>query len=497
MGARYRHLRSLDAAFLHMETTRTPMHNGSIAIFEGEPFFDRNGRFKLAAVRRHIEERVSSVPELRSVVHFGRPGGGEPVWVEDESFDITHHVRLTRLSGPGSDDALCELAVALHSELLDRTRPLWEMWLVEGLEGNRVAMIQKVHHALADGVSGMHLATALLDVRRHPLRGEERPRWGRPDPPASPGALLVDDLAQAAAVPIRAGERYARDLLHPVKALRRAAGLASGLESFMTPEIVAPRSSLNRQVASGRRLALLRVRLSEVKLVERRFGATVNDVILAAVTAGLRRVLEERGDPVDRLDLRALVPVSVRQAEAQEQLGNRVSAMFVSLPVHRPDALGRLRLVQDEVGTLKSRHQIMASQWLLDLTNRWPQAALAAASWIVHHQPFINLVVTNVPGPQFPLYMMGSEMLEVFPIVPLGGNLTVGVAILSYNGQLTLGVHVDPDKFSDLGTLIEGMDRGFLELAEAATGRCRVGGAGAPGGDRTSANVGHRLEAVN
>lgn len=477
MASGYRHLRSLDAAFLHLESPRTPMHTTSIAVFEGGPFFDHNGRFRLAAVRRHVEERLRGMPGLRSIVRFARPGGGHPVWVEDSDFDVARHVQLAQVAPPADAAALYELAVRLNAVLLDRTRPLWEVWLVPGLEGGRVALVEKIHHALADGVSDVTLATALLDDRRHPRRARRLTMPLRLDPPASAQALALDDLRGTVALPLRAGASLVGRLADPLGSLARARSLLSGVATLMTPRIVAPRSSLNNQVTAARQIEVVRVDLDEVKAVEHRFGVTVNDVVLTAVAGGLRRVLERRGEAVERLGLRVLVPVSVRREAVESELGNRVSAMFVTLPLHRDDPVGRLRLVQAEVASLKSRGQTVASKWLLDLTGRWPQVALEVAAWAVHHQPFVNLVVTNVPGPQYPLYLMGAEMLDVVPIVPLGGNLTVGVAAFSYRGQLSLGLHGDPAAFPELSELALAIRAAFSELRDAADGRYGVGNA--------------------
>lgn len=475
MSGRPRHLSTLDSVFLHLESERTPMHAGSLAILEGAPLHDPAGRLRLAELREHLQSRLSLMPRLRSRLAYGRPGGGEPVWVEDPSFDIAEHVRPIELDPPGSEEQLFALCSRLHTRLLDRGRPLWELWVVDGLQGDRVALVEKIHHALADGVAGVDVATVLLDSERtfDGIAGRDTP--GRPGSPAASAlawraGLLADDAIRLATLPLSRGLAAARAAARPLGLASGALRAGRALSSLATPEVVAPTTSLNDTVGPARRLCPVRLRLEDAREIQRRFGGHLNDVVLATMTGALRRLLSERGEDVAGLTLRALVPVSIRGPK-DRALGNRVSAMIVSLPVHRSDPLGRLRMVQDHAETLKREEQPLVLALVLGLAARWPQTLLRAFTPAVHHQPFVNLVVTNVPGPDRPLYTMGARLLEAFPIVPLGGNLTLGVAVLSYDGQLNVGLHADPAHFPDLDRLASAVQEEFADLRRASQGR--------------------------
>ncbi|MBK9180899.1 MAG: wax ester/triacylglycerol synthase family O-acyltransferase [Acidimicrobiales bacterium] len=462
--AGHERLSAMDDSFLEAEDARTPLHVGAVCTFEGGPLLDDQGRFRLDDVRRVVASRLDQIPRFRQRVLDVPLGLGRPVWVDDPSFDVADHVRLTALPAPGTDEQLMELNERLQMQLLDRSRPLWEMWWVEGLQGGRVALVEKVHHALVDGVSGAQTLSVILDLTPDAVVPGPTP-WSAPPLP-SPQQLAEERIVELAAAPA--------ELLRGVESvLRTPALLLDRLESlrdFLQGEGVAPPSSLNRPVGRRRRLAAVRRSLADVRATKDALGGTVNDVVLAAVSAGLRALLAARGEDVPGATLRALVPMSIRRDDEALTLGNRVSALSAPLPVGEPDPLVRLALVQEAMAELKASHQAEGAELLFDFADTWPTALLGAVSrLIVHRQPLVNVVVTNVPGPQVPLYALGARMLDIVPVVPLGGNLTVGVAILSYDGQLNLGLHADPDACGDLTVLAEGIEDGFAELAALAS----------------------------
>jgi WS/DGAT/MGAT family acyltransferase len=445
------------------------MHVGALSILEGGPFFDEHGRFRLADVRRLVSSRLHLIPRFRKRLQNVLFDQGRPIWVDDRRFDIAYHVRLTALPSPGSREQLLTLCSRIQAQLLDRTRPLWELWFVEGLEGGNVALIQKTHHALVDGVSGVDVATVLLDFTEEPTFLAP-PRWIVE--PAPPGwRLLADTLFERATEPAEM-VRTARSIVRgPRLALARASELATSLGTLVDRRSIAPRTSLNQRVGRNRRFETVRLPLEEVKAIRRGLGGTVNDVVLAGVAGGLRRLFEARLELEPEMALRVLCPVSVRDDSERMQLGNCVSAMFVTLPVGEPDPIERLARIRATTADLKEREQAVGAAFLLDLTHFAAPTLLGLASRLVHHQPFVNLVVTNVPGPQVPLYCMGGRMLEAYPVVPLARNLTLGIAILSYYGRLHLGLFADRDAMPDLGVLAAGLEDSSAELRKLAEER--------------------------
>jgi len=463
---RYDRLAPLDSSFLHIEDLEAPMHTGALAILEGGPFFDGHGRFRLAAVRELVASRLHLIPRFRRRLQYVAFGQGRPIWVDDPHFDIAYHVRLTALPSPGNREQLLTLCSRVQAGLLDRTRPLWELWFVEGLEGGHVGLVQKTHHALVDGVSGVDVATVLLDFSPDPP-ATQVPEWEPESAPAG-AHLLVDSIVERATQPAELG-RWVRGVLRrPRQGARRAGELARSFTTILDRHVVAPHTSLNAHVGRNRRIETLRVRLDDVKNVSRSMGGTVNDVVLAGVTGALRRFFEGRGEPVDGLALRALCPVSVREDEERMGLGNRVSAMIVPLPVGIADPGARFDALRALTSDLKDRKQAVGAAFIVDLTTYAAPTLLGVAARLVHHQPFVNLVITNIPGPEAPLYLMGARMLEAYPIVPLARNLAVGVALLSYCGYLHIGVFGDPDALPDLAAFAAALDDSFSEMAKIA-----------------------------
>ncbi len=461
----YDRLSALDASFLHLERLETPMHVGAVSIFDGASFFDDSGRFRLAEVRRLVGSRLHLIPRFRRQIMQVPFEQGRPIWVDDGRFDIAYHVRLTALPAPGSREQLLALTARIQAQLLDRTRPLWELWFVEGLEGGKVALIQKTHHALVDGVSGVDVATVLLDFTPDPTYLEP-PRWIVQAPP-TPGRLLVDTLYERTTEPAEIARTVRHLVRTPQRTLERTGQMGRALSTLVDRNSIAPRTSINVAVGRRRRLEGVKVSLDDVKTIRKALGGTVNDVVLAGVAGGLRRLFESRGDDLD-IRMRALCPVSVRDTSESMQLGNRVSAMFVDLPIGVVDPVERLREIRATTEDLKEREQAVGAAFLVDLTQFAAPTLVGLAARVAHRQPFFNLVITNVPGPQVPLYCMGARMLEAYPVVPLTKNLALGIAILSYCGELHFGLYVDADAVPDVAVLAGGIADAFAEMMKLA-----------------------------
>ena len=455
-------LTGLDSSFLHLERDAAHMHVAGCAIFEGSaPTYDQ--------LTAQIESRLHLVPRYRQRLAFVPFDQGRPVWVDDPHFKVTYHVRHTALPRPGGEDELKRLAGRVFSQALDRARPLWELWLVEGLAEDRFALLSKTHHALVDGVSGVDIATVLFDSSPDPMPvGPPEDEWIARPLPTGP-QLLADALLERATVP---GEivRWVRSTLRgPRQVASRLGGAVRGLGAMAWAGLQsAPASPFNVRIGPHRRFTWVRAQLEEFKLVKNAFGATVNDVVLAAVAGALGRYMRLGGHPTDGLELKAMVPVSVRADVERGALGNRVAAMWAPLPVGIADPVVRLRRVSEAMEGIKDSGQAVGAQVLTELSGFAPPTIVAQAARLQARQRLFNLVVTNVPGPQFPLYVLGRELETMFPMVPLAENTALGIAIMSYNGQLNFGLTGDYDALADLETLADELRASIDELVAAA-----------------------------
>jgi diacylglycerol O-acyltransferase len=456
----------LDATFLHVEDGVSHMHIGAVLLLDPPaPRVD-----ELATM---IAGKLHRAPRYRQCVRFVPLQLGRPVWVDDPHFNLEYHLRHTALPAPGGDDELRRLVGRIMSQQLDRSRPLWELWAVEGLDDGRWALISKVHHSMVDGVSGVELLTLLLDIVPDPPVVEPEP-W-LPTPAPSARALAVDALATMARSPyeqfraLRAATRVPRAALDQVRAIGRGLGAMSGLMRRT------PASSLNGPIGPHRRHAWAQTTVDDIKRVRKNLGGTFNDVVLTAITAGFRELLLARGESVDRV-VRTLVPVSVRGRNADGTavgdgtFENKVSAMWAELPVGIDDPLDRLRMVSAQLDGLKESNQAVAGEALTSLSGFAPPMLLALGARIATKAPQrnVNTVTTNVPGPQLPLYVLGRRMRRVYPYVPLAGQVRVGVAIFSYDGAVTFGVTGDFDAAPDVERLAEGIEDGMGELVKLA-----------------------------
>jgi diacylglycerol O-acyltransferase / wax synthase len=458
-------LSALDASFLDMETRATPMHIGTVSLFEGDPLRDADGRIRIEEIREMVELRSAEVPRFRQRALAVPFGLDKPVWVDDPDFDVADHVHLTALPAPGTFTELERLTEDLHMQLLDRSRPLWEMWLVDGLADGSVALVEKFHHSLVDGVSAVDVAMVLLDPTPEPRAVSAVPY--EPETVPGPLGLVADALVDRAVEPVRFVRALAARAADPVGAARQLAALADAVRTVRLPARHPSSSSLNRPVGRTRQYEVVRLSMHDVGAVRERLAGTLNDVILASVGGGLRALLIDRGEAPD-LPVEVLVPVSLRAGNERATLGNRVGAMLVPLPVGETDPARRLAAVRMTVDTLKRRRQSLLTTTLLDMTDHLPHGLMALVRGTVRWQPLINLVVTNVPGPPVPLYLRGARMLATYPICPLGPNLDVAVGIVSYEGEVTLGLWADRVAVPDLMTLVEGIEKSFAELVAAA-----------------------------
>ena len=456
-------LGAIDETYLAIETAAAPLHVASIGIFEAAGLCDERGRLRLAAIRDRLEARLDLLPRLRQRVATVPLGVARPVWIDDEDFDIAQHVDTVALGHPHDEAALLALAEDLVMQRLPRDRPLWHLRFVTGLEGDRVALIERAHHAMVDGVSGVDVSVALLDSR--PDAPTPRPEPWVPQPAPTAGSLLSDGIADAWRAPVSAVAAVAGSLRHPGSVVHDLTEAARGLATVRRDGVRAPHCSLNVPIGSKRRLDLVRQRFEPVHAVARSAGATVNDVVLTAVASGLRELFLERGEllPSDR-EVKVLVPVSVRTAEQSMALGNRVGALLANVPVGIGDPNERLHAIAATTKALKSSAEAATADRLLHAADLVPLPLARLLQHRLANQPLVNLVVTNIPGPPFPLYALGSRMLEAFPVVPLGLNMSLEVAVLSYDGALNLCVTSDRHACPDAGVFAGGMDKGFTEL---------------------------------
>ncbi len=454
-------LSSIDASFLSNESASSHMHVGAVLIFEGPP--PRYEDF-LA----HVRSRLDLVPRFRQKLAFPPFEAGRPMWIDDPAFNLSYHVRHSALPEPGSEEQLRNLTGRVFSQSLDRSKPLWELWLVQGLERNRFALLSKTHHALVDGVAGVDIATVLFDVKPVPEPAVEGKEWV-PNHEPSTVELVGRGISDAAAAPLRLAERLVNAARHPEPAARKAAESLQALGevawNFANP---APDVPLNVEIGTHRRFVWVRSELATFKRIKDALGGTVNDVVLVVVSGALRKWLDRRGITTNGLELRALVPVSIRAEDERGQTGNRIAAMRGPLPVYVADPVRRLEVVREAMGELKQSKQALGAEVISRFNDFAPPTLLAQASRINFSTRLFNLIVTNVPGPQMPLYVLGREQEDAFPIAFLPENHALAIAIMSYNGHLNFGLLADYDSMEDVGVICEGIEEALAELDEIA-----------------------------
>ena len=442
-------LTAVDASFLHQEGPHSHMHIGGLTVIEGPPP-------DMEDVLEQIRRRLHLVPRYRHKLAFTALDSGRPVWVDDPDFNLEYHVRHTALPAPGRWEQLRNLTARIFSQGLDRSKPLWEMWLIEGLTDDRFAMISKSHHALVDGIAGVDLATVLFDVSPNPPPIRHSGRAWQPHKEPGTAELLAAGLRGAVRAGLEVAEGAIDALAHPEHALARAREAAEGIGEIVWAGLnPAPETPLNVPIGPHRRFAAVASSLDDFKVVKNAFGGTVNDVVLAVVAGALRSFLISRGRHTEGVELRALVPVSVRAEDEHDVGGNRIVVMRGPLPVYIADPVERLHFVSQAMDGLKESKQALGAEVISGVQNFAPPTILAQASRLNFSTRLFNLIVTNVPGPQFPLYVLGREMLEVYPVAFLPESHALAIAIMSYNGQMNFGLLGDFDALPELDAIGE------------------------------------------
>jgi WS/DGAT/MGAT family acyltransferase len=453
-------LSAVDASFLTQEKESSHMHVGAVMVFEGPPpSYDE--------FVEQVQARMHLVPRYRQKLAFPRFEMGRPMWVDDPSFNLEYHVRNTALPKPGGRDQLRQLAARIFSQQLDRSKPLWETWLVQGLEDTRFALISKTHHSMVDGVAGVDLASVLFDLSPVPTKVDPEPWTPHPEP--TDAELVAEGVKGLVGRPFSLAAQAIQAVQHPGRALNTVRESTEALGEVvwagMNP---APDVPLNVPIGPHRRFENVRASLADFKTVKRAFGGTVNDVVLAVVAGAMRRWLRSRGVRTEGMELRALVPMSIRSEEEMSAGGNRIAAMRGPLPVYVEDPVERLRVVREAMAGVKESKQALGAEVIAGLQDFAPPTLLAQASRLNFSTRLFNLIVTNVPGPQFPLYLLGRELEELLPVAFLPQDHALAIAIMSYNGNVDFGLLADYDAMPDVAEVGTAIRASLDELLDAA-----------------------------
>jgi WS/DGAT/MGAT family acyltransferase len=460
-------LSHLDASFLALESPTTHMHVAAVAIFEANALSDGKGGIDLDRIRAHIEGKLQYIPRYRQRLAYV-PVTRAPVWIDDQQFDLDFHLRYVRLPHPGSDDQLRRMAGRIVSQKLDRSRPMWELWLVEGLARDRFAVIAKIHHCMIDGVAGVDLTTILLNVVPTSDIEPAAPWEPRPAPTGTDLAVtsaarttrrIFDLMTSWREISTRGSEIAA------AMAGRAQAAFESLGSGWLTS---ASRTPLNPDLGLNRRFDGVELSLDRVKTVRRKTGGSINDLVLTIATGAIRRYLLERGFKLKGVEFRAMVPVSTRSAAEPGSMGNQVAMWLVNLPVSEPDPLTRLDTIRKETTRLKDDNHALGAATLVDLSRGTPIPLIYFANRVVgpKMRPF-NITITNVPGPQFPMYLLEARMLSNYPMVPLWSQHGLSLALFSYDGKLLWGILADYDAIPDTGRVTHAIEEAFSELEAA------------------------------
>ncbi len=461
----YERISAQDRSFLHFEDATTHMHLGGLILFEAGPLLTPQGGIDIDRIRRQIAGRLHYVPRYRQRLGW-IPIFNQAVWIDDDHFNLSYHVRHTAVPRPGDDAQLKQLTSRIMSQQLDRGKPLWEMWVIEGLANDRFALLVKTHHAIADGISAFDLFTALVSPTPDDIIDEPQPWTPRPAP--SGAKLLADGIARQAATPVTMAQGLFAIASDPagVGATTRASmrALVDLAGAGASPP---PPTPLNRPISAHRSFDWLMLDLAEVKAVKAKLGGTVNDVGLASVTGGLHHFLRGRGVDVRELELRVVVPVSVRTENERGQASNRASGWLLDLPVYETDARRRLAAVSAATSKRKAVRQELGPEVLGRVAEYAVPGVVGLGVRLLSRLHPYNLIVTNVPGPQVPLYLLGARLLGGFPQVPLFENQGLGIALFSYCGSLGFGFNADREVVPDIDAFAAAVARGFAELRDA------------------------------
>lgn len=464
MASHFERLSALDAAFLAVETETSPMHVGAVAIFEAGPLARPEGGIDIDRIRSLVEALL--VPRYRQRI-ARIPFTNHPVWIDDARFNLHYHVRHMSLPAPGDERQLKRLAGHVMALPLDRTKPLWELWVVEGLANGRFAILTKTHHCMIDGVGSADLMVASMS--RSPDASAPRPKRWRARPAPSPLELLAGELRRGADGGLAALDAARRAVAHPLDTARTLGEAITSVGEALGASLHrASPTPLNLEIGPHRRFDWLRLDLAEVKDVKKQLGGTVNDVVLATVAGGLRRFLAGRRVDVAALEFRAMVPVNIRTQDQTGAFGNRVAMMSAALPLAERSPRKRLARVIETMHELKSSKQARGVEILEEISEIGLTALFAQLARLTAVTRPFNVVVTNVPGPQFRTYLLGAPLVEAYPLVPLYRNQALGVALFSYDGALYWGLNADWDALPDLHDLVDALAAEFEALRNAA-----------------------------
>jgi diacylglycerol O-acyltransferase / wax synthase len=453
--SRYARLSLADRSNLRIERPETPAHVAGLCVVEAAPLLGDDGNLDLATIRRRLDRRLARVPELRRVVRRPPPLCGPPLWVDDSTFSIDHHVHAARVDPPGDEASLLRTAEMLLRPLLDRSRPLWELWFMTGLADGRLGVLFKVHHAVADGLAAVALLASMLDPE--PGAADPPPvRWS-PAPAPSTRALLTDSARSRATA-------LASTLGHPARLARGLASVAGDVAGAFRASTAAPRTSLNALPGRSRQLRAVHLDLERARALAHAHAAKVNDVLLTVVVGGLRELLLERSELAEGMELMVSVPATLRGAGEARDLGNAVGVIVVPLPVCDADPARRLERIAANTRAAKSAQHPASVQRVMAAL-----ASLGLSLPLARRQRLVNTFVTNVPGPADLLYLLGARIDQVLPVVGLAGNVTLTFAALSYHGWLEVVVDADAGACPDVDVLVTGMNRAWESLAPAQT----------------------------
>jgi diacylglycerol O-acyltransferase / wax synthase len=458
-------LTALDSTFLHLEDDSTAhMHVASVMIFEGKAPTPQE-------LVDHILSRLHLVPRYRQRLAYVPFGQGRPVWSDDPHFNPRYHIRHTALPRPADETALKQLAGRLFSQRLDRSKPLWEIWLVQRMAGGRFALIAKTHHALVDGISGVDITTVLFDTAPEPALAPRPPAPWTAKPLPGQAKLLGEALLERTTVPAEMGRGTRALLRAPRKAISQLKDALASVGSTTLAGISAPAppSPFNVDIGPHRRYSFLDADLAQFKAIKDSLGGTLNDVVLASVSLALGRYLRGQGQDTEGLVLKAMVPVSVRADSQRGALGNQVAAMWAPLPVGVENPVDCLQQIRVAMEDLKESGQAVGAQVLVNLAGFAPPTILSQAARLQARQRFFNLVVTNVPGPQFPLYLLGRRLQVLYPVVPLAQRQALGIAVMSYDGHLGFGLLGDYDALPEIEAIVRDLRLAIAALARAAS----------------------------
>jgi WS/DGAT/MGAT family acyltransferase len=456
-------LTALDASFLDLETPDVHMHVGSVGVFEPGPLAREDGGLHFDRICELVEANLRRAPRFRQKL-ADVPLTGHRVWVDDDRFNLQYHLRHTSLPLPGDERRLKRLVGRIMSQKLDRTKPMWELWFVEGLEDGRFAVISKVHHCLIDGISGVDLLAAFMGPNPAYRPEPFDHRWvARPAP--GPLGLLGQEMSRRASLPLRLMRRASSAAKAPRRTAEAASSAASGFAEALSESLTpASETPFNVPIGPHRRFDWTRFDLGVVREVKEKIGGTVNDVVLCCVAGAVRSHLAAHRTPLDEIDFRVFVPVSTRTAEQRGKLGNRVSMLVAPLPVAEQDRARRVQGVLERTRKLKSSGQARGAEAFEELSDWTSAGLLTTLSRVAASRRAFNLVVTNVPGPPVSIYLSGAKMLASYPLVPLFANQALGVALFSYDGGLHWGFNADWDAVPDLHEFVGAVEQEFENL---------------------------------